>query len=165
MRVNNKVFVVTGAGSGIGRELALNLVSGGASVAGVDLSREALDETAVLAGRYARQFGAFVADVAQRPAVELLPEQILARFSAIDGIINNAGVIQPFCRLSDLDYSTIDRVLNVNLFGTLFATKAFLPHLLRRPEAHIANVSSMGGFVPVPGQTVLCREGRGETPV
>lgn len=86
MKVSNKALVVTGAGSGIGRELALSLVSRGASVAGVDLSREAFDETAVPAGRYARQFGAFVAAVSQRPAVDLLPEWILARFSAIDGI-------------------------------------------------------------------------------
>jgi short-subunit dehydrogenase len=74
----------------------------------------------------------------------------------IDGVINNARIIQPFCRLNDLEYSTIERVLNVNLYGTLFVTKAFLPHLLDRPEAHIANVSSMGGFVPVPGQTMYC---------
>jgi NAD(P)-dependent dehydrogenase (short-subunit alcohol dehydrogenase family) len=156
MNVQNKVFLVTGAGSGIGRELALCLLSKGARVAGVDLAPTSLEQTAVLAGDRAQQFGAFVADVTQRPAVEALPEQILARFGAIDGIINNAGIIQPFRRLNDLDYSTIERVLNVNLFGTLYVTKAFLPHLLRRPEAHIANVSSMGGFVPVPGQTIYC---------
>ena len=74
----------------------------------------------------------------------------------IDGIINNAGVIQPFSRLNDLDYPTIERVLNVNLLGTLYVTKAFLPQLLKRPEAHIVNLSSMGGFVPVPGQTIYC---------
>jgi short-subunit dehydrogenase len=56
----------------------------------------------------------------------------------------------------DLDYPVIERVLNVNLYGTLFVTKAFLPHLLKRPEAHIANLSSMGGFLPVPGQTIYC---------
>jgi short-subunit dehydrogenase len=56
--------------------------------------------------------------------------------------------------LIDLDYSAIQRVLDVNLYGTLYMVKAFLPHLRQRPEAHIANVSSMGGFLPVPGQTV-----------
>jgi short-subunit dehydrogenase len=86
--------------------------------------------------------------------VEALPEQVIARFGAVDGIINNAGIIQPFVRLKDLDYAAIDRVVNVNLFGTLHMTKAFLPHLLARPEAHITNVSSMGGFLPVPGQTI-----------
>lgn len=156
MKVQNKVFAVTGAGNGIGRELALNLLSKGARVAGVDLTCESLDQTRGRAGRHSQQFGQFVADISQRPMVEALPEQILERFGAIDGIINNAGIIQPFCRLNDLQYSTVERVLNVNLYGTLFVTKAFLPHLLGRPEAHIVNVSSMGGFVPVPGQTIYC---------
>jgi len=156
MKVHNKVILVTGAGSGIGRELALNLLAKGARVAGVDLAPEPLDRTATLAGREAHAFGQFIADISQRAVVEGLPGQILAHFGAIDGIINNAGIIQPFCRLNDLEYPTIERVLNVNLFGTLFVTKAFLPHLLLRPEAHIVNISSMGGFVPVPGQTMYC---------
>jgi short-subunit dehydrogenase len=85
-----------------------------------------------------------------------LPEQVIRRFRAVDGLINYAGIIQPFCLLKDLDYSTIERVVNVYLLGTLFCTKTFLPRLLERPEAHIVNVSSMGGFVPVPGQTMYC---------
>jgi short-subunit dehydrogenase len=84
----------------------------------------------------------------------MLPAQVIARFGAVDGVINNAGIIQPFRRLNDLDYATIERVLNVNLLGTLFFIKAFLPRLLERPDAHIVNISSMGGFVAVPGQTM-----------
>ncbi|MCX7861051.1 MAG: SDR family oxidoreductase, partial [Chloroflexus sp.] len=72
----------------------------------------------------------------------------------VDGLINNAGIIQPFVRVPDLDEATIERVMNVNFYGTVWMTKAFLPHLLARPEAHIVNVSSMGGFLPVPGQTI-----------
>jgi NAD(P)-dependent dehydrogenase (short-subunit alcohol dehydrogenase family) len=154
MKVQNRVFLVTGAGSGIGRELVLCLLSKGARVAGVDLAPQALQETAGLTGRYHDQFDGFVVNVTDRSAVEALPEQVIRRFGAVDGLVNNAGIIQPFCRLKDLDYSTIERVLNVNLLGTLFCTKTFLPHLLERPEAHIVNVSSMGGFVPVPGQTM-----------
>jgi NADP-dependent 3-hydroxy acid dehydrogenase YdfG len=156
MKVHAKVIVVTGAGSGIGRELVLHLLSKGAAVAGVDLNQTSLGETAKLALRYEPAFRGFVLNVADRAAVERLPDQVLAHFGAIDGIINNAGVIQPFSRLNDLDYSTIERVLNVNLLGTLYVIKAFLPQLLKRPEAHIANLSSMGGFVPVPGQTIYC---------
>ena len=156
MKVRNKVFVVTGAGGGIGRELVLCLLSKGSLVAGVDLVPRSLEETAGLAGRYEDQFGGFVVNVAERSAVEALPEQVIRRFGSVDGLINNAGVIQPFCRLKDLDYSAIERVLNVNLLGTLFCTKTFLPLLLERAEAHIVNVSSMGGFVPVPGQTMYC---------
>jgi len=156
MKVQSKVIVVTGAGSGIGRELALCLLSKGALVAGVDLNSKSLDETALLAARYKSSFAGFVISVADRRAVEALPAQVLARFGQVDGVINNAGIIQPFLRLNELDYPTIERVIDVNLYGTIFVTKAFLPHLLKRPDAHIANLSSMGGFVPVPGQTVYC---------
>ena len=154
MKVQNKVIVITGAGSGMGRELALLLLSKGARVAGIDLAPSSLEETARLAGSYKEQFGGFVADIANKSAVEALPEQVITRFGAVDGIINNAGIIQPFRKLNDLDYATIERVLNVNLLGTLFCTKTFLPHLLQRPRSHIVNISSMGGFVPVPGQTI-----------
>lgn len=154
MQVKGKVILVTGAGSGIGRELALLLLTKGAKVAGVDVNATALAETAALAGNRQAEFAEFVTDITDRTAVERLPGQVIARFGTVDGIINNAGIIQPFLRLKDLDYATIERVLNVNLLGTLFATKAFLPHLLERPEAHIVNLSSMGGFVPVPGQTI-----------
>jgi NAD(P)-dependent dehydrogenase (short-subunit alcohol dehydrogenase family) len=154
MKVNGKVVVVTGAGSGIGRELVLRLLAKGARVAAVDISPDSLEQTAAIASDYQDRLALFVANVADRPRVESLPEQVMAQFGVVDAVINNAGIIQPFCRLNDLDYPTLERVLNVNLFGTLYFIKAFLPRLLERPEAHIVNVSSMGGFVPVPGQTI-----------
>ena len=154
MNVKGKVFLVTGAGSGIGRELALHLLTKGASVAGVDVNAEALDATARLTGPSAAHFAAFVANVVSWEAVETLPARVAARFGSIDAVVNNAGVIQPFARVNDLEFAVIERVLNVNLLGTIFVIKAFLPHLMQRPEAHIVNISSMGGFVPVPGQTI-----------
>ena len=92
--------------------------------------------------------------MADRAAVEALPQAVVDRFGSVDGIINCAGIIQPFVRLNDLDYAAIDRVMDVNFRGTLYMTKTFLPWLLKRPEAHVVNVSSMGGFMPVPGQTI-----------
>jgi short-subunit dehydrogenase len=83
-----------------------------------------------------------------------LPEKAISEHGAVDGIINNAGIIQPFVKVNDLDYAAIARVMNVNFYGTLYMIKAFLPHLLKRPESHIVNISSMGGFLPVPGQSV-----------
>jgi NAD(P)-dependent dehydrogenase (short-subunit alcohol dehydrogenase family) len=154
MKVQNKVIVVTGGGSGIGRELVLNLLSKGAKVAAVDINESTLRETTELAGEWKKNLSTHVLSVADKDAVEALPAQVIAKHGAVDGIINNAGIIQPFVRLIDLDYSAIQRVLDVNLYGTLYMVKAFLPHLLERPEAHIANVSSMGGFLPVPGQTI-----------
>jgi NADP-dependent 3-hydroxy acid dehydrogenase YdfG len=156
MKVRAKTIVVTGAGSGIGRELSLLLLSKGAKVAGIDLNAAGLAETGRLAAERAPAFEPIVTNIAERQAVERLPERVCARFGAVDGVINNAGIIQPFVRVKDLDYSTIERVLGVNLLGTLYVVKTFLPHLLQRPQAHIVNLSSMGGFVPVPGQTIYC---------
>lgn len=154
MKVQNKVIVVTGGGNGIGRELVLNLLGKGARVAAVDISEAALQETAVLAGHQQDNLSTHVVDITRQAAVDALPEQVIARHGAVDGIINNAGIIQPFVRVNNLEMAAIERVMNVNFYGTLYMIKAFLPHLLHRPVAHIANVSSMGGFLPVPGQSV-----------
>jgi NAD(P)-dependent dehydrogenase (short-subunit alcohol dehydrogenase family) len=154
MKAADKVMVVTGAGSGIGRALALNLLKKGARVAAVDLNAESLKETAGLAGDLKDRISVHVLNVSDRKAVEALPAQVIAAHGAVDGLINCAGIIQPFLRLNDLDYDAIERVLNVNLYGVIYMTKTFLPHLLERPVAHIVNVSSMGGFFPVPGQTL-----------
>ncbi|HKY53247.1 MAG TPA: SDR family oxidoreductase [Anaerolineales bacterium] len=154
MKVQNKVVVVTGGGNGIGRELALNLLSKGARVAAVDINESALQETTELAGNEKDKLSTHIVNITDKDAVVALPEQVISRHGTVDGIINNAGIIQPFVKVNDLDYAAIERVMNVNFYGTLYMTKAFLPHLLTRPEAHIANVSSMGGFLPVPGQTL-----------
>ena len=154
MRVENKVIVVTGGGNGIGRELVLNLLSKGAHVAAVDMNETTLRETVELAASKKDNLSTHVINITNKEAVAALPEQIIAKHGAVDGLINNAGIIQPFVRVNDLDYAAIERVMNVDFYGTLYMTKAFLPHLLKRPEAHIANVSSMGGFLPVPGQSI-----------
>jgi short-subunit dehydrogenase len=154
VKVQNKIIVVTGGGNGIGRELVLGLLSRGASVAAVDINQSALEETAELSGDKKHKLTTHVVNITDKGAVETLPAQTIAQHGAVDGLINNAGIIQPFVRLTDLDYEAIERVMDVNLDGTLYMTKAFLPHLLTRPEAHITNISSMGGFLPVPGQTI-----------
>lgn len=154
MELENKVIAVTGGGSGIGRELVLNLLAKHARVAAVDVSESALRETLEFAGNRKDSLSMHVLDVADRDSVAELPEQVISEHGEVDGIINNAGIIQPFVRVNDLDYATIERVMNINFYGTLYMTKAFLPHLLKRPESHIVNVSSMGGFLPVPGQSI-----------
>lgn len=154
MKVQNKVIVVTGGGNGIGRELVLNLLSRGARVAAVDIDESGLQETARLAEDKKDNLSTHIVNITDRDAVAALPEQVIARHGAVDGVINNAGIIQPFVRVQELGYDAIERVMNVNFYGTLYMTKAFLPHLLKRPEAHIVNLSSMGGFLPVPGQSL-----------
>lgn len=154
MKVQGKVVLVTGAAAGIGRELTRELVRRGAQVAAVDINAKGLAETAALLPGPSRPLETYALNIADRSEVEALPAKIIERFGAIDGVINCAGIIQPFVRLKDLDYAAIERVFDVNWRGTLYLTKTFLPYLLERPEAHIVNVSSMGGFLPVPGQAV-----------
>jgi NAD(P)-dependent dehydrogenase (short-subunit alcohol dehydrogenase family) len=153
MRVSGKVWVVTGGGSGMGRELVLQLLNAGGRVAAVDLRPDALQETAQLAAA-GQRLSVHVVDVTERSAVEALVDEVAAAHGGVDGLINNAGIIQPFVPVKDLDYDHIRRVLDVNLMGTIHMVKSFLPVMLERPEAHIANVSSMGGFFPFPGQSV-----------
>ena len=153
MKVSKKVVVVTGAGSGIGRALVAELLARGAAIAAVDLSEEGLEETAKLHGN-PPELSLHVANIADRERVEALPDEILAQHGAVDILINNAGIIQPFVPFAELDFEVIDRVLQVNLYGVIYMTRAFLPHLMEREEAHLINVSSMGGFMPFPGQTM-----------
>lgn len=153
MEVNGKVMVVVGGGNGIGRQVVLELLRRGARVAAVDLREDALAETASLAVAGDR-LATFPGDVTDREAMQALPMQVMETFGSVDGLVNVAGIIQPFARLAELDYDAIERVMQVNFYGTLHTVKAFLPHLLDRPSAHIANVASMGAFLPVPGQTI-----------
>lgn len=154
MRISNKVFVVTGAGSGIGQQLSLLLLQRGGRVIGLDIKEASLAQTQSLAGAKADHFSSAVLDISDREAVFAFAQRAPSVFGAVDGLINNAGIIQPFVPINDLPIETIQRVMNINFYGTVYLTKALLPHLLERPEAHIVNVSSMGGFLPVPGQSV-----------
>lgn len=147
MKLNDKVVLVTGAGSGMGRELTVELVRRGSKVIAVDMHQAAVEETAKLAGS---RVTALTLDVTDRAAVAALP----AKVGAIDCLINNAGIIQPFVPVKDLTIEQAEKVMNVNFYGPLTLIKAFLPTLMARPEAHILNVSSMGAYAPVPGQSV-----------
>lgn len=153
MQITDKVFVVTGAGNGIGREVALELLRRGASVAGVDLREDGLAETAALAGAGDR-FSQHALDITDQEAVDLLPMQVTAQHGHVDGLLNVAGIIQKFVHFKELELDEMRKVMDVNFWGTVYLNKSFLPHLIARPEASLVNVSSMGGFLPVPGQTV-----------
>jgi short-subunit dehydrogenase len=154
MKVNNKVLVVTGGGSGMGRELTLQLLAKGARVAMADVNEASMQETKELAASLSHNLSLHRVDISDREKVFAFPQEVIDAHGAVDGIINNAGIIQPFIKVNDLEFDRIERVMNINFYGTLYMVKAFLPHLLKRPEAHIANVASMGGFIPFPGQTL-----------
>ena len=153
MDITGKTFAVTGGGNGIGRQVALELLLRGASVAALDIREGSLAGTAELANAGDR-LATFPLDITDREATAASVDQVTAALGPVDGIVNVAGIIQPFVRINDLDWQTIERVVDVNLYGTLHMIKAYLPRLLQRPRGHITNVSSMGGFLPVPGQSI-----------
>jgi short-subunit dehydrogenase len=154
MKIAGKVFLITGAGSGMGREMTHQIIAKGGKVAALDIHLPQLQETQKICSGKASTFLALDVDISDRANVLALPEQVIQHFGQIDGIINNAGIIQPFVKVNDLTFEQVERVMNVNFYGCVNVTKAFLPHLLERPEAHIVNISSMGGFLPVPGQSI-----------
>ncbi len=153
MQIKDHVFVVTGGGNGIGREVVLGLLARGAKVAAVDLSETGLAETVSLAGSGAQRLSTHTLNITDRVAVEKLPGDVTAEHGHVDGVINVAGIIQRFARVQDLSYDEIERVMGVNFWGVVNMSKAFLPLLLARPQASLVNVSSMGALVPVPGQS------------
>jgi short-subunit dehydrogenase len=154
MRIDGKVFLVTGGGNGIGREVVLGLLARGAQVAAVDLREDGLAETARLAGAsVGDRLSLHPADVTDRERIASVVADAIAAHGAIDGLVNVAGIIQPFVKIVDLSFEDIERVMGVNFWGVVTTTKSVLPELLTRPEACIVNVSSMGGFTPIPGQS------------
>jgi NAD(P)-dependent dehydrogenase (short-subunit alcohol dehydrogenase family) len=142
MKVQGKTIVVTGGGSGMGRELVLLLLKKGARVAAVDINETTLAETANLAGYDKQSLSTHVINIADREAVYALPDAVMKAHGPVDGLINNAGIIQRFVRVKDLEQNEIERVFNVNFWGTLHMVKAFLPHLLAAWAT--LSISSMG---------------------
>ncbi|MGA4788937.1 SDR family NAD(P)-dependent oxidoreductase [Nocardia sp. AB354] len=152
MQVAGKVFVVTGAGNGIGRCVALELVRRGAIVAGADLDEQALAATADLVTDRSR-FSAHRLDIGDRDAVRAFPDAVIAAHGHVDGLFNIAGIAQQMQTVAEVDDDRIDTLMRVNFFGSVWMCRAFLPHLSQRPEATIMNTSSLSAIVPVPGST------------
>jgi NAD(P)-dependent dehydrogenase (short-subunit alcohol dehydrogenase family) len=153
--VRSKVAVVTGAGSGIGRALALELARRGARLAVSDVDEPALGETADRAEALGAEVHAARLDVSDRAAVEAYAGTVAEHFGVVHQVYNNAGVAGGGAVL-DTDWAEYDRVLSVNLFGVLHGTKAFLPHLVASGDGHVVNVSSLNGIMGQGRSTAYC---------
>lgn len=153
MQAAGKVFVVTGAGNGIGRAVALELVRAGAAVVGVDLDDQGLKETAARAGDPA-YFEAQVLDIADKEAVAAFPRTVLAAYGRVDGLFNVAGIGQQPQTTVEISDERIETLMRVNFFGTVWLTRAFVPHLMERPEAVVMFTSSLSAIAPFPGSAV-----------
>lgn len=152
--LKDKVVVITGAGSGIGRALAVNLAAKGSVLALSDVNEVGLAETVDLAkAAGSPQVHSARLDVADRAAFQDYAAEVLARFERVNVVINNAGVALAG-DLVDLEWDDIDWILGINLMGVLHGTKLFLPAIIESGDGHIVNISSLFGLVSMPGQSI-----------
>jgi short-subunit dehydrogenase len=153
MNFDDKIVVVTGAGSGLGRCLALQLGKQGATIACVDYNADSMQKTGTLLDTQSTPCSLHQADVSNRGDVTRVVGEIAALHGGFDVLINNAGIMQSFTTVSKLDVAEIERITQVNYWGTVLFTKASLPILEARREALIVNISSLSALMPFPGQT------------
>jgi len=147
-----KVCVITGAGSGIGRALALNLAGQGAKLALSDMDSSGLAETV----RQVEALGADVKsdhlDVTQREAVLSYADAVVAHFGKVHQVYNNAGIAF-HGEVERSEFKDIERIMDVDFWGVVNGTKAFLPHVIASGDGHIVNISSLFGLLSIPGQS------------
>jgi NADP-dependent 3-hydroxy acid dehydrogenase YdfG len=150
--IRGKVAVVTGAASGIGRALACDLARRGAAVAISDIDATGLAKTA----KQLRVIGARVhearLDVSDRAAVLSYADEVLGEFGTVNIVINNAGIAFTG-DIEQMSFEQIEHVIDVDFWGVVNGTKAFLPHLIASGDGHVVNVSSLFGLMAVPGQS------------
>lgn len=148
----NKVCVITGAGSGIGRALAENLARRGAELALSDIDVDGLAETT----RRCEQLGAQVKsdrlNVVEREAVIRYADAVKAHFGTVHQVYNNAGIAH-HGEIIRSEYKDFERVMDVDFWGVVNGTKAFLPMVIASGDGHIVNVSSLFGLIAIPGQS------------
>jgi NAD(P)-dependent dehydrogenase (short-subunit alcohol dehydrogenase family) len=153
MRLAGRVAVITGAGSGIGRALAVELAGRGCALALVDLNEAGLAGTSDLAWAKGAKVSTHRADVADRSRMERLPAEVLREHGHVHIVVNNAGV-SVIGALADQSLDDFAWLMGINFWGVVYGSKLFLPALLAEDEGHIVNISSMFGFV---GKLVLFR--------
>jgi NADP-dependent 3-hydroxy acid dehydrogenase YdfG len=146
-----KVAVVTGAGSGIGQALAIELARSGASVAISDIDTDGLAVTEKRLTDIGAPVKADRLDVTEREAFEQYAGGVVAQFGTVNQIYNNAGI----AFAGDIEatgYKDIEKVMDVDFWGVVNGTKLFLPHLIASGDGHVINISSIFGLFAVPGQ-------------
>jgi NAD(P)-dependent dehydrogenase (short-subunit alcohol dehydrogenase family) len=150
----DKTAAVTGAASGIGRMLAVNLVREGCHLALADIDAAGLNETAGLVGS-AVKVSTHVVDVARREQVFGFAAEAAGFHGGVDILINNAGVVVADF-LESVPLEDFEWLMNINFWGVVYGTMAFLPYLKKRSEGHIVNISSINGILPFPNNGPYC---------
>jgi butyryl-CoA dehydrogenase len=150
--VTGRVAAVTGAGSGIGRALSIELARRGAHVALSDVDAEGLADTVALCEGHGVKVTSALVDVADRSAVHDWAEQVVGEHGRCHLIVNNAGVALS-ATVESMTYDDLDWLMGVNFWGVVHGTKEFLPHLKAAGEGHVVNVSSVFGLMAIPSQS------------
>jgi NADP-dependent 3-hydroxy acid dehydrogenase YdfG len=151
--LDGKVVVVTGAASGLGRALAVELAGRGARLAISDIDHDGLARTAELAvANRAREVRTDRLDVADRAAYARYAADVATHFGRVNVLVNNAGVALSG-DLVELTYSDLEWIVGVNFWGVVHGTKEFLPHLIASGDGHVVTISSLFGLVSMPGQS------------
>ncbi|WP_025351352.1 SDR family NAD(P)-dependent oxidoreductase [Nocardia nova] len=148
----NKVAVVTGAGSGIGRALAVLLANRGACVAVSDIDPAAAADTAARCQNAGATAEGYELDVSDRDAVYAHAARVRQDFGEANLIVNNAGVALSATVL-DMTWEDFEWLMNIDFWGVAHGTKAFLPDLIASGDGHIVNISSVFGLVGIPTQS------------
>lgn len=152
---SGKVAVVTGAGSGIGRALAVGLAERGARLALSDVDEAGLDGTVEQVNSLGADVHAQVLDVTDRDAVRAYATTVHDHYGVVNQIYNNAGVAGGSTVL-ETDYAAYERILGVNLWGVIHGTKEFLPHLIASGDGHVVNISSLNGIMGQGALSAYC---------
>ena len=151
--LENKVVVITGAGSGIGRELALRAARQGALLAISDWDEQRLAESVdLLKAAGVRELRSDMVDVSDRAAMGEWATAVAGQFGRVNMVVNNAGVTVTG-DFEEMSYEDFDWIVGVNLMGVVNGTKEFLPHLIASGDGHLVNISSLFGLVSIPGQS------------
>lgn len=148
----DKVAAITGAGSGMGQTLAINLAAQGCHLSISDVNEKGLAETIRLLQPYDVSVIADIVDVADKDAVYQWADKVVADHGKVNLIFNNAGVALA-STIEAMSYDELDWILNINMWGVIYGTKAFLPHLKASGEGHIINTSSIFGLFAQPTQS------------
>ncbi len=151
----DKIVVVTGAASGIGRGLAVNMAKEGCSLALADVDQKGLNETLKLIDSENIQAKMYMVDVSDRDRVYRFADEVAEDFGKVDIVINNAGVTLRDT-LEDVTYEDLDWLLRINLYGIIYGSKAFLPYLKKQPLANLVNVSSVNAMFTSPTNGPYC---------